>query len=443
MKADPAETFYRIYDEFGDCFLLESLGRGRLSSFSYLGFSPVSFIRLNHSKLSITKDGRDVYNTEVSEPLETLRKAVSSRPGLPKNGFFGGLVGYISYDSVRYWEDIDASGSRPSPFPEMEFGVFDDWIVFNHREKTVHYVTLGEDRYEQVKRLLCQSSELATFRFSSKQSSFSDDEFLDGILKAKEYISRGDIFQVVLSRRYEYRYEGDLRPVYQVLRRNNPSPYMFFIKFNKRQLVGSSPEMLVKVQEGVVETYPIAGTRRRSDDLNEDAQLRRELLKDQKERAEHIMLVDLARNDIGKVSRFGTVKVRKLLQVRRYSHVQHLVSHVVGELANEYDAFDALRATFPAGTVTGAPKPRAMEVIYEIERLKRGPYGGAVGYFSYNGNADFGIAIRTLFADTNRIHLQAGAGIVADSKPESEVDEVESKLRVLYKAMREANGVSA
>ena len=261
--------------------------------------------------------------------------------------------------------------------------------------------------------------------------------------KAKEYVVSGDIFQVVLSKRYEFRVKGDLIAFYRSLREINPSPYMYFFKAGDRQIVGSSPEMLVRVDNRVVETFPIAGTRPCVENQGENRRLAKELLADPKERAEHVMLVDLARNDVGKIAKFGSVHVPEFMKVHRYSHVQHIVSQVVGDLKENCECYDALRAVFPAGTVSGAPKVRAMEIIEELEPTRRGPYAGAVGYFSYNGNADFAITIRTLFADKDKAYIQVGAGIVADSVPEREWFETDHKAEALMKALKHSGGETA
>jgi anthranilate synthase component 1 len=441
LNNNPAELFYRMYEKHDDCFLLESIGKGRLSNFSFIGFSPVLTVKLKDSAATISYKNREERYLNISDPFDFLRRLVPLRQGLPKEAFFGGLVGYISYDSVFYWEQAETMQKKPSQFPDMEFGLYLDWVAFDHRDNSAFYITFGEDRKNSVIESTNDELELGRLEFHGEESSVSDEEFKESVVRAKEYINKGDIFQVVLSRRYTYTFKGDTRSVYNSLRKVNPSPYMFFLKFHGKEVFGSSPEMLVKVQDRTVETYPIAGTRRRSKNLAEDYKLRKELLSDEKERAEHVMLVDLARNDIGKVSKFGSVKVKNFLQVKRYSHVQHLVSHVTGELDNRFDSFDALKATFPAGTVTGAPKPRAIEIIEEMERVARGPYGGAVGYFSFNGNADFGITIRSFFTFMQSIYMQAGAGIVADSKPEDECEEVRSKLRALVEALTIARSV--
>jgi len=266
------------------------------------------------------------------------------------------------------------------------------------------------------------------------------ERFEKSVEKAKEYITSGDIFQVVLSKRYDFRFKGDLVTFYRSLREINPSPYMYFLKAGNKKIIGSSPEMLVRVDNRVVETFPIAGTRPCVKDPSENKRLAEELLADPKERAEHVMLVDLARNDVGKIAKFGSVHVPEFMKVHRYSHVQHIVSQVVGDLREDRESYDALRAVFPAGTVSGAPKVRAMEIIEELEPAKRGPYAGAVGYFSYNGNVDFAITIRTLFADKDEAHIQVGAGIVADSVPEREWFETDHKAEALIRALNKAGG---
>ncbi|MCW4026921.1 MAG: anthranilate synthase component I family protein, partial [Candidatus Bathyarchaeota archaeon] len=261
------------------------------------------------------------------------------------------------------------------------------------------------------------------------------DRYRKLVQRAKGYIESGDILQVVLSKRHDFQIQGDLTRFYQSLRRINPSPYMYFLKMGERRIIGSSPEMLVRVEGNGVETFPIAGTRPRVKDPAQNKALAKDLLSDPKECAEHVMLVDLARNDIGRVSKFGSVNVPEFMKVHEYSHVQHIVSMVAGKLKEDCDCYDALRAVFPAGTVSGAPKVRAMEIIEESEPARRGPYAGAVGYFSYNGNADFAITIRTLVAQGNRCSIQAGGGIVADSIPETEWFETEHKARALMKAL--------
>ncbi len=305
------------------------------------------------------------------------------------------------------------------------------------------YYYRSENRLPEVESLLKQPINSEELSYTQPKVNTKKENYEKAVEKAKEYVTAGDIFQVVLSKRYQFQIKGDLIPFYQSLRTINPSPYMYFYKSGDRQIVGSSPEMLVRVENRTVETFPIAGTRPVAEDPDENNKLACELLADPKERAEHVMLVDLARNDIGRISKYGSVHVPEFMKVHRYSHVQHIVSQVVGELKENLQSYDALRAVFPAGTVSGAPKVRAMEIIDELEPARRGPYAGAVGYFSYNGNADFAITIRTLFADKNQAYIQAGAGIVADSVPEREWFETDHKAKALMQALEQAGGAKA
>ena len=287
-----------------------------------------------------------------------------------------------------------------------------------------------------MNKLTKESSGFEALSYSQPRTNITKKAHENAVERAKEYVTSGDIFQVVLSKRIQFNVKGDLTSFYRNLREINPSPYMYFLKNGDRKIVGSSPEMLVRVENRMVETFPIAGTKPHVKNPAENKRLTEELLSDPKERAEHVMLVDLGRNDIGKVSKFGSVHLPEFMKVHQYSHVQHIVSRVVGNLRDECDCYDALRAVFPAGTVSGAPKVRAMEIIEELEPTRRGPYAGAVGYFSYNGNADFAITIRTLIANGDKAHIQVGAGIVADSNPEKEWYETEHKAQALIKALQ-------
>jgi anthranilate synthase component 1 len=354
--------------------------------------------------------------------------------------FVGGAVGYISYDAVRYWEKLPEKSKADSVFPDFEMGIFDDGFIFNHAQRQAFYYYRSENRLPPVEALLKEPVNNEELSFTQPKVKTKKEKYEKAVEKAKEYVKEGDIFQVVLSKRYQLQIKGSLIPFYQALRNINPSPYMYFYKSGDRQIVGSSPEMLVRVENRIVETFPIAGTKPVAENPIENNKLARELLADPKERAEHVMLVDLARNDVGKISKYGTVHVPEFMQVHQYSHVQHIVSQVVGELKENLRNYDAMRAVFPAGTVSGAPKVRAMEIIDELEPTRRGPYAGAVGYFSYNGNADFAITIRTLFANKNKAYIQTGAGIVADSVPEKEWFETDHKAKALMKALEQAGG---
>jgi len=320
----------------------------------------------------------------------------------------------------------------------MEFGIYDDGILYDNVRHKPFYFYRGTNR---LSNLLTGSEDCSFGSFDASEAVPNLDMagFSRIVTKAKDYIRDGDIFQAVLSRRFEFDVRGDTLALYEVLRRLNPSPYMYHMKYGNKTAIGSSPEMLVRVTGNAVETFPIAGTRKVTGDRTKDAALAAELLSDEKEMAEHTMLVDLGRNDIGRVCRFGTVHPDFLMKIRRFSHVQHIVTHLSGSLAPGRDMFDAFAAVFPAGTVSGAPKVRAMEIIDELESLPRGPYAGAVGYFSYTGCCDFAIAIRSIFIDGYKGFVQAGAGIVYDSIPEYEFRETEHKAGAMLQALREAS----
>jgi anthranilate synthase component 1 len=334
------------------------------------------------------------------------------------------------------WESLPRLAQDDLGFPDVEFGIYDDGLVFDHHDWKAFYYHHGEDRSDQILNITNQNERVDRFQYSELRSTTSQERFEDNVSRAKDYIATGDIFQVVLSKRLDFKINGSLLGFYKTLRKINPSPYMFFLKMGPRQIVGSSPEMLVKISDKVVESYPIAGTRPHTTDPAKNKALANELLEDPKERAEHTMLVDLARNDLGRISQYGSVSVPEFMEVHQFSHVQHIVSRVTGTLRDGYDACDCLRAVFPAGTVSGAPKVRAMEIIEELEPTRRGPYAGALGYVSYSGAADFAITIRTLVADGEKASIQIGAGIVADSVAEREWIETENKARGLLAALK-------
>lgn len=369
--------------------------------------------------------------------MQTLREVVGP---LHHDGrklvFAGGAVGYVSYDFVRYLERLPQRTLDDHGFPDMEFGVYYDGLLFDGKNGRVRYYHLGNDRLDEVMHLLVKRPTQRFFSYTELRPNVKKEEFMSMVEAAKEYIAAGDVFQVVLSKKYTFNVEGDVVALYSALRSLNPSPYMYILKMGKRYIVGSSPEALFRLHDNFVETMPIAGTRPRGN----DRKLIKDLLNDPKELSEHMMLVDLARNDLGKISKFGSVQVLELKRVYKYSHVLHIVSRVVGELREGYDCYDALKAVFPAGTVTGAPKVRAMEIIEELEPTRRGPYAGAVGYVSFNGDSDFAITIRTMFVNDGRAYIQAGAGIVAESNPEKEWMETEHKLAPLVEALKMSSG---
>jgi anthranilate synthase component 1 len=371
--------------------------------------------------------------------------------GLPR--FFGGAVGYLSYDMVRYIERLPDQTVDDLNVPDSMFMITDTIVIFDHMLQKIKVVSNAlvdgppEKAYQQaiakIEQLIARLRQPVPPRPTQQPpagalaltSNFTQEAYEQVVERAKEYIRAGDIIQVVPSQRLEAVIDVDPFDIYRALRTVNPSPYMFYLKFRDLRLVGSSPEVNVRLEGPLIELRPLAGTRRRGRHAAEDLEITAELMQDPKERAEHIMLVDLGRNDVGRVAKVGSVKVTELLQVEKYSHVMHLVSHVVGELAEGKDCYDVMRATFPQGTVSGAPKIRAMEIIEELEPTKRGPYAGAVGYFGYSGNMDTCIALRTMMVRGNTAYLQAGGGVVADSVPELEYEETLNKARALMRAI--------
>jgi len=440
LKFSPNEVFSRLYHRFDNVYILESVeGPRKLAQYSFIGFDPKLTLCIKNGEAIVqNKKTCEETRDKVADPLQIVRKLVSGELALYGGlRLIGGAIGYISYDAVRYWERLPETTVDDLGFPDIEMGIFDDGIIFDRENGLAYYYYQNEDRFVDILNLMEEESqEFEPLSFTQPRVSTTKEVFEEGVKRAKEYVASGDIFQVVLSKRYDFSLKGDLIGFYRSLRRINPSPYMYFLKMGERKIIGSSPEMLARVDKRVVETFPIAGTRPCSKNPNENKSLAKELLSDSKERAEHVMLVDLARNDVGKVSKFGSVHVPEFMVVHRYSHVQHIVSRVIGKLRSTCNSYDALSAVFPAGTVSGAPKVRAMEIIEELEPTRRGPYAGAVGYFSYNGNADFAITIRTLVANKNKAWIQVGAGIVAESVPEKEWFETEYKAEALMKALQ-------
>lgn len=437
IERSPGELFATLMEKYENAFLLESAkGKSRLAEYSFLGFEPSAVVRAK-DRLFEVEDGRSgsVERMKVDDPLAELKRLVppNSVSGLFR--FIGGAVGFLSYDAVRYWERLPATTKDDQGFPDFLFGIYTDGVVFDHARGEVYYYTMGGDRSEEVLEAARGVYPPSGLRYSTPRSTVPQETFEENVRRTKEYIGAGDIFQAVLSKRSDMNIDGDLSSFYAALSEVNPSPYMYFLKFGQTKVVGSSPEMLLRVEDGKVETFPIAGTRPVVEDPAANSRLAEELLRDPKECAEHVMLVDLARNDIGRTAKYGTVSVPEFMTVERYSHVQHVVSHVVGELRQGLDSYDAMRALFPAGTVSGAPKVRAMEIIEEMEELRRGPYAGALGYFSFNGNSDFAITIRTLVSKGASCSIQTGAGIVADSSPRGEWEETDAKARGLFRAL--------
>jgi anthranilate synthase component 1 len=436
---DQYSIFKKIYSAYDKVFILESLvGPKELAEMSVIGFDPEITVTCDFRKFTVRNRKGRAKQQKVSDPLSQLRELL---PKVDDQRFryVGGAVGYISYDAIRFWERLPVDKKKRNNFPIMEFGIYPDGILYNHKENQGYYFHLGDSRLDEVQANLAkQASQSEPFKHTIPRRNMTKGRFVRMVKKAKKYVYDGDIFQVVLSKNMKFKVRGDLLSFYESLREVNPSPYMYLLKMGENCIVGSSPEMLLRVTGDYVETFPIAGTRHIVSDEKKNEELRLDLLKDEKELAEHTMLVDLARNDVGRVCKFGTVKVDELMTVKRFSHVQHIVSHVTGRLQDSYDSYDALRAVFPAGTVSGAPKVRAMEIIDELEPDLRGPYAGALGYFSFNGSCDFAITIRSIFINKHDAYVQSGAGIVMDSDPEREWDETEHKANALVAALRAA-----
>jgi anthranilate synthase component I len=457
----PVSAFRKI-DSGNYAFLLESVEGGeQWGRYSFLGSNPSLVVRARGERVEILQGQGAQDLGDVRDPFAALQRLLAQHravpvPGLPR--FTGGLVGYLGYDTVRHLERLPSAAAADLGFPDALFLLTDTLLIFDnvtHRITVVSNAVVRDESDHGVERTYRESQQKidaiiaalrrpvgapAGFAGSSgsaePDSTFTRQGFCDAVLKAKAYIQAGDVIQVVLSQRLALKTEADPFDVYRALRVVNPSPYMYYLRLGDLRVVGSSPEMLVRMEGERIDLRPIAGTRPRGATEEEDRALGVELLADPKERAEHIMLVDLGRNDVGKVARVGSVSVSDLMTVERYSHVMHLVSHVRGQVEPGRSAFDVLGACFPAGTVTGAPKVRAMEIIEELEPVRRGPYAGAVGYVSFSGNLDTCITIRTILFSRGVALIQAGAGIVADSDPEREYEETMNKARALRRAIQ-------
>ncbi len=457
----PAAAFLRVAHGRRRVFLLESVEGGeRLARYSFIGWDPFIVVRGKGNSVSIEHQGE--ITREEAHGFSKLRE-ISKRfspvpmPDLPP--FLGGGVGYFSYDLVRQFEKLPVLAADDLELDDYQVMYFSTILAFDHLRHRIHIITnLFNDRggqgleakYQDALLRIEQIEKRLTIPISlpspSPQaavpehvSNLSESTYYANVEKAKSHIQAGDIFQVVLSQRFAMNISCDPFDIYRALRFINPSPYMFFLRMDNLHLVGASPEMLVKVRDRRVEYGPIAGTRPRGRTPEEDAQLSSELLADEKERAEHIMLVDLGRNDLGRVCKYGSVKVTDLMRIEKYSHVMHLVSSVEGALREDLDCFHALESCLPAGTVSGAPKVRAMEIIEAMEPRRRGVYGGAVGYVDFSGNLDTCIALRTLVIKDGIAYIQAGGGIVADSQPKREREESINKASALIRAVKSAH----
>jgi len=471
----PVQAFKKLDVSTAACLFESVIGGEKVGRYSFLASEPFLQIEAQGTQVSVARRTPTAADDEASahewttesfeaaNPLETLRDQVRSMSvahldELPP--FIGGAVGYAGYDTVRYVERLPHAPPDDRDLPDLWFALYDHMVVFDHVQKTVVVLALADVR-DKSKAALTQAYDSACQRVNrlvdqleqpdtslaladiqtdrpwdlDYRSNFTQPQFEDAVRKCVEYIRAGDVFQVVISQRLETQLQAPPFELYRTLRVVNPSPFMFYLRTPRVTLVGSSPEIMVRVVEGRVTVRPLAGTRRRGQNEAEDAQLAAQLLADPKERAEHVMLVDLGRNDVGRVARYGSVELSDVMVIERYSHVMHITSNVSGQLRKECDAFDALAACLPAGTVSGAPKVRAMEIIDEIEPSRRGPYAGAVGYIDFAGNMDTCIALRTVVLQDDIAYVQAGAGIVADSVPELEYQETLSKARGLLQAI--------
>ncbi len=465
----PVSAFMKLRRAGDDyCCLLESVTGGEhVARYSYIAVDPPLTMASKGRKVSIVENGqrREHDLPEGRDPLHVVKDLMSKYRYVPLPGwrrFPGGMVGYMAYDLVRFFEELPEENPDDLGLPDCQFMLADTLVVFDHVLNRVRVMANAHvtddpqqayweavDRIERLVDLLSQplqppepAGRRRPLRVpddpSALPSTMTRAQHREAVLAAKDYIAAGDVIQVVLSHRMSVQVSADPLDLYRALRAINPSPYMFYLSFGELKLIGASPEILVTEDAGEVVTRPIAGTRRRGRDEEEDQRLADELLADEKERAEHIMLVDLHRNDIGRVCEPGSVRVDELMVVERYSHVMHIVSNVRGRLREDKDQFDLLRAAFPAGTVSGAPKIRAMEIIEELEPVRRGPYAGAVGYFGFSGAMDTCITLRTIVLKDNVAYLQAGGGIVADSDPDAEYQETLNKVAAILQAVRMA-----
>jgi anthranilate synthase component I len=459
----PVSAFCRI-ERAAPSFLFESvIGGEKVGRFSFLGTEPFLTFEARGPSVCVTEtaDGGSVRRFTSNDPMRDLQQLVEkyrafALPGLPR--FAGGAVGFASYDAVRYTENLPNIPHDDRGLPDLSFAFYDRMVIFDHIRKTILVVAQAHvgpsadpgaayqsacDRVDElVGRLAGSGPDLGVRDIDTDslvslevRSNFTRGQYESVVRHCQEYIKAGDIFQVVPSQRFEVETRARPFDIYRVLRVVNPSPFLFYLPFGEFALIGSSPEILVRVEDGLVTIRPLAGTRRRGRTEAEDRALAEELLADPKERAEHIMLVDLGRNDVGRVADYSTVQLTDVMKVERYSHVMHITSNVTGRLRADQSAFDALRAGLPAGTVSGAPKVRAMQIIDEVEPTKRGPYGGAVGYIDFTGNMDTCIALRTLIIKGNTAYIQAGGGVVFDSVPGDEYEETVNKARAILKAI--------
>lgn len=454
----PIETLKILKGISINVFILESVdSTNKMGRYPFLGYDPKLELTCYNHKLKITTG--TTIEEEVKHPNEYIRKILKENKsprisGMPT--FTGGLVGYFSYDYIKYGEQsLNLNANDEEKFNDVDLMLFDKVIAFdNYRQKIILIVNIKVENLEvNYRKAEIELKAMADLIINGKKaeerplkiksdyrSYFSKEQYCNMVVKAKEYIKEGDIFQVVLSNKIEAEIEGSILDAYRVLRSTNPSPYMFYFYSNDIEISGASPETLVKLENNKLYTFPLAGTRKRGKDEEEDLELEKELLADEKELAEHNMLVDLGRNDIGKISEINSVKVDKYMSIEKFSHVMHIGSTVSGTLRSDKDALDAIDSILPAGTLSGAPKLRACEIINELEGNKRGIYGGAIGYIDFTGNLDMCISIRLAFAKNGKVFVRSGAGIVADSVPENEYEECINKSKAVINALNIAKG---
>jgi anthranilate synthase component I len=456
----PISAFRKI--DSGDfSFLLESVEGGeKWGRYSFLGTKPSYLFRSKGGEFEVLRKGEMIKGGKVQDPLQALQAFLAQFHPVPHDSlprFFGGAVGYASYDVVRSFERIPEILPQDPGLFDCCFMITDTLLIFDNVKQKIKVIAnvfldgksspdeayrRGQKRIKEMIALLQAPAPLSSkkqpFSPSPLRSNLKPEEFGEGVKKAKEYIRAGDVIQVVLSQRFTTKLSCPPFDVYRALRSINPSPYLFYLKMNGDVLLGASPEVMVRLEGEQIELRPLAGTRRRGKTEAEDVEMEKDLLADEKERAEHIMLVDLGRNDVGRVAQIGSVEVTELMGVERYSHVMHIVSNIRGLLDRGKNAFDVFRSAFPAGTVSGSPKIRAMEIIEELEPVRRGPYAGAVGYFSFSGNMDTCITIRSILVRDGQATIQVGAGIVADSDPEKEYQETMNKAQAIFRALQTA-----
>jgi anthranilate synthase component 1 len=459
----PVSAFQKI-DDGRHSFLLESMEGGeKWARYSFLGTRPSVIVTSSGRQAVVIRNGKKEKQTFDGDPLEVIKNVLSEYQAVPDSSlprFFGGAVGFMGYDIVGFFEELPAREKAGLGIPDVFFMITDTLVVFDNITHMIKVVSnahvKGRSAAAAYKEATAKINALvrklkaggrgqggrgrgkSKSREHSLTSNFTKPQYEQAVLKAKEYIKAGDIFQVVPSQRFETKINVEPYEIYRALRLINPSPYMYFLRCGDTTVVGASPEVMVRLEDGRIDLRPIAGTRRRGSTEEEDRALAEELLADPKERAEHIMLVDLGRNDVGRVSEAGSVNVSELMVIERYSHVMHIVSNVRGRLSGGKDAYDVIRGCFPAGTVSGAPKIRAMEIIDELEPTRRGPYAGAVGYFGFSGNMDTCITIRTLVIRKGVAYIQAGGGVVADSDPAAEYQETVNKAKAMMRAVEMA-----